>query len=151
MSDQISLFENTKKPTNIPLAEKIRPHELEQIFGQSKLLAKGSQLRNMIENDTYSSFILWGPPGTGKTTIARVIESKTTYRFISFSAVLSSIKEVKAVMKEAEYNLNAHNKGTILFIDEIHRFNKSQQDAFLHYVESGAIILIGATTENPSF
>ncbi|MCF7793717.1 MAG: replication-associated recombination protein A [Candidatus Cloacimonetes bacterium] len=151
MTNQISLFEETKKPTNVPLAEKIRPHELEQIYGQHKLLEEGSQLRNMIENDIYSSFILWGPPGTGKTTIARVIESKTSHRFISFSAVLSSIKDVKAVMKEAEYNLKAHNKGTILFIDEIHRFNKSQQDAFLHYIESGAVILIGATTENPSF
>lgn len=151
MSDQISLFEETKKPTNVPLAEKIRPQKLNEIFGQQKLMEDGSQLRNMIENDNYNSFILWGPPGTGKTTIARLIQGKTTHRFISFSAVLSSIKDVKAVMKEAEYNLKARNKGTILFIDEIHRFNKSQQDAFLHYVESGAIILIGATTENPSF
>jgi len=151
MTDQMSLFEETKKPTNVPLAEKIRPQELEQVFGQQKLLEEGTQLRNMIENDNYNSFILWGPPGTGKTTIARLIESKTSHRFISFSAVLSSIKDVKAVMQEAEYNLKANNKGTILFIDEIHRFNKSQQDAFLHYVESGAIILIGATTENPSF
>ena len=151
MADQISLFEETKKPTNVPLAEKIRPIELDEIFGQKKLMEDGSQLRNMIEKDNYSSFILWGPPGTGKTTIARLIESKTSLRFISFSAVLSSIKDVKAVMKEAEYNLKAQNKGTILFIDEIHRFNKSQQDAFLHYVESGAVILIGATTENPSF
>jgi putative ATPase len=151
MSDQISLFEATKKPTNVPLAEKIRPLEINQIFGQQKLMEDGSQLRNMIENDNYNSFILWGPPGTGKTTIARLIETKTSHRFISFSAVLSSIKDVKAVMKEAEYNLKEKNKGTILFIDEIHRFNKSQQDAFLHYVESGAILLIGATTENPSF
>ena len=151
MSDQIALFEEKKKPTNVPLAEKIRPQEINQIFGQQKLMEEGSQLRNMIENDNYNSFILWGPPGTGKTTIARLIEAKTSHRFISFSAVLSSIKDVKAVMKEAEYNLKEKNKGTILFIDEIHRFNKSQQDAFLHYVESGAIILIGATTENPSF
>ncbi|MCF7857962.1 MAG: replication-associated recombination protein A [Candidatus Cloacimonetes bacterium] len=151
MSDQISLFEAKNKPTNIPLAEKIRPQEIEDIWGQQKLLEPGSQLRNMIENDTYNSFILWGPPGTGKTTIARMIQRKTSLRFISFSAVLSSIKDVKVVMKEAEYNLKEKNKGTILFIDEIHRFNKSQQDAFLHYVESGAIILIGATTENPSF
>jgi len=151
MSDQISLFEATQKPTNVPLAEKIRPQELNEIFGQQKLMEDGSQLRNMIENDNYNSFILWGPPGTGKTTIARLIETRTTHRFISFSAVLSSIKDVKAVMKEAEYNLKEKNKGTILFIDEIHRFNKSQQDAFLYYLESGAIILIGATTENPSF
>lgn len=151
MSDQLSLFTEAKKPTNIPLAEKIRPQELDQVFGQQKLLKPGSQLRSMIESDSYSSFILWGPPGTGKTTIARLIETKTSHRFISFSAVLSSIKDVKAVMKEAEYNLKAQNKGTLLFIDEIHRFNKSQQDAFLHYIESGAVILIGATTENPSF
>ncbi len=151
MSDQISMFNKGKKPTNIPLAEKIRPQSIEEIMGQNKLLEKGSQLWNMIENNNYSSFILWGPPGTGKTTIARLIEKKTSNRFLSFSAVLSSIKDVKAVMKEAEYNLKEKNKSTILFIDEIHRFNKSQQDAFLHYIESGAVILIGATTENPSF
>jgi len=151
MSDQFSLFDKEIKPTNIPLAEKIRPQSLTGIFGQEKILKQGSLLRNMIETDNYSSFILWGPPGTGKTTIARLIERKTSSRFIAFSAVLSSIKDVKAVMKEAEYNLKDKNKSTIIFIDEIHRFNKSQQDAFLHYVESGAIILIGATTENPSF
>ena len=151
MSDQLSLFENKIKPTNIPLAEKIRPKNLDEMFGQDKLLKIDSQLRNMIETDNYSSFILWGPPGTGKTTIARIIERTTNKLFISFSAVLSSIKDVKNVMKQAEYLLQSQNKSTILFIDEIHRFNKSQQDAFLHYVESGAIILIGATTENPSF
>ncbi len=151
MSDQISMFNEEKKPTNIPLAEKIRPQSVEAIMGQNKLLEEGSQLRNMIENDNYSSFILWGPPGTGKTTIARLIEKKTSSRFLAFSAVLSSIKDVKAVMKEAEYNLKEKNTSTILFIDEIHRFNKSQQDAFLYYIESGAVILIGATTENPSF
>jgi putative ATPase len=151
MSDQISMFNKGKKPTNIPLAEKIRPQSIEEIMGQNKLLEEGSQLRNMIENDSYTSFILWGPPGTGKTTIARLIEKESSRRFISFSAVLSSIKDVKAVMKEAEYNFIEKNQSTILFIDEIHRFNKSQQDAFLHYIESGAVILIGATTENPSF
>ena len=151
MSDQISLFSEEKTPTNIPLAEKIRPNKIEEIMGQHEIMKDGSQLRNMIENDNYSSFILWGPPGTGKTTIARLIEKKTKSRFISFSAVLSSIKDVKLVMKEAEFTLKTQNKSTILFIDEIHRFNKSQQDAFLHYLESGAVILIGATTENPSF
>jgi len=151
MSDQFSLFDKEIKPTNIPLAEKIRPQSLDEIYGQEKILKQGSLLRNMIETDNYSSFILWGPPGTGKTTIARLIEKKTSSRFIAFSAVLSSIKDVKAVMKEAEYNLKEKNKSTILFIDEIHRFNKSQQDAFLYYIESGAVILIGATTENPSF
>ncbi len=151
MSDQFSLFDKEIKPTNIPLAEKIRPQSLTAIYGQDKILKQGSLLRNMIETDNYSSFILWGPPGTGKTTIARLIDRKTSSRFIAFSAVLSSIKDVKAVMKEAEYNLKDKNKSTILFIDEIHRFNKSQQDAFLYYIESGAVILIGATTENPSF
>ena len=151
MSGQIPLFEKNIKPTNIPLAEKIRPKILEDMYGQEKLLENSSLLQNMINTDNYSSFIMWGPPGTGKTTIARIIQQNTKSRFISFSAVLSSIKDVKAVMKEAEYNLKEKNKSTILFIDEIHRFNKSQQDAFLHYIESGAVILIGATTENPSF
>jgi len=147
MSDQISLFSEEKTPTNIPLAEKIRPTKIEEVIGQHEIMKDGSQLRNMIENDNYSSFILWGPPGTGKTTIARLIEKKTKYRFISFSAVLSSIKDVKLVMKEAEFTLKTKNKSTILFIDEIHRFNKAQQDAFLHYLESGAVILIGATSK----
>lgn len=151
MSNQLSLFDKKIKPTNIPFAEKIRPQNLDEMFGQEKLLKIDSQLRNMIETDNFSSFILWGPPGTGKTTIARIIERYTNKMFISFSAVLSSIKDVKSVMKQAEYLLQTQNKSTILFIDEIHRFNKSQQDAFLPYVESGAIILIGATTENPSF
>ncbi|MBN1948253.1 MAG: replication-associated recombination protein A [Candidatus Cloacimonetes bacterium] len=151
MTEQPDLFEKKIKPSNIPLAEKIRPREIAEIQGQQKLLEKGSTLLNMIEQDNYSSFILWGPPGTGKTTIARVIAGKTRNRFLSYSAVLSSIKDVKLVMQEAEYNLHTSNVSTILFIDEIHRFNKSQQDAFLHYIEVGAIILIGATTENPSF
>ncbi|HPT71911.1 MAG TPA: replication-associated recombination protein A [Candidatus Cloacimonadota bacterium] len=149
--DQIELFNEEVIPTNIPLAEKMRPHSLDELKGQSKLTAPGSLLREMIETGQYRSFILWGPPGSGKTTIANIIKERTDQRFVPFSAVLSGIKEVKDVMKEAEFNLKTRNESTILFIDEIHRFNKSQQDAFLHYVESGSIILIGATTENPSF
>jgi len=151
MTEQLSLFDKKIKPTNIPLAEKIRPQSLDEMFGQDKLLKENSLLRKMIETDNYNSFILWGPPGSGKTTIARIIERKTKNNFVSFSAVLSSIKDVKTVMKQAEYLLKTQNKSTIIFIDEIHRFSKSQQDAFLPYVESGAVILVGATTENPSF
>jgi putative ATPase len=149
MSEDLTLFE--QNVTNIPLAEKVRPKKLEDIIGQNSILGENKQLRTMIEKDDYSSFILWGPPGSGKTTIARLIQRTTKNRFLSFSAVLSSIKDVKQVMKEAEFNLKTQNTNTILFIDEIHRFNKAQQDAFLPYIESGAVILIGATTENPSF
>jgi len=151
--DQTNIFdsEKTEPLTKVPLAEKLRPHSLEELKGQQKLLAEGSLLRHMIEHNDYHSFILWGPPGTGKTTIAKIIEQTSHLPFVHFSAVLSSINDVKSVMKEAEYRHRAKNQPTILFIDEIHRFNKSQQDAFLPYVESGAIVLIGATTENPSF
>lgn len=151
MSDQFTFFEEHVAPTNIPLAEKIRPASIAEIMGQEELLKEDSLLQTMLSKDRYTSFILWGPPGTGKTTIARLIEKRTEKRFVSFSAVLSSINDVKAVMKQAEYTLKETNQSTILFIDEIHRFNKSQQDAFLSYIESGAVILIGATTENPSF
>ena len=139
------------KTKTVPLAEKLRPSRLDELRGQSKLIADNSLLQQMISSGEYHSFILWGPPGTGKTTIARIIEKVSKYHFIHFSAVLSSINDVKAVMKDADYIHRTQNQRSILFIDEIHRFNKSQQDAFLPYVESGAVILIGATTENPSF
>ncbi len=151
MSKQLDIIDAMSQPTNIPLAEKVRPLDLDHIFGHEKLLEPGAPLRSMIDRDDYSSFILWGPPGSGKTTIARIIERQTSHSFHSLSAVLAKIKEVKEVMEQAAYRLRAENRRTIVFIDEIHRFNKSQQDAFLPYVESGAVILVGATTENPSF
>jgi len=151
MSPQMNIIDPIAKPTNVPLAEKARPTEIDLIAGQDKLLHQGSVLRNMMENDDFSSFILWGPPGCGKTTIARLIEKNTNLAFSSFSAVLSKIGKVKELMEKADFLLRAEGRKTIVFVDEIHRFNKSQQDAFLPYVESGAIILFGATTENPSF
>ena len=133
-----------------PLADRMRPESLEEIEGQGHILAAGKPLRTQIEKDQVSSVIFWGPPGSGKTTLAHVMARLTRSQFVTFSAVLSGIKEIKAVMAEAE-RARRHGHRTILFIDEIHRFNKAQQDAFLPYVEKGDIILIGATTENPSF
>jgi putative ATPase len=134
-----------------PLADRMRPQRFEEIAGQEKLLAPGRPLRVAIERDLLQSIILWGPPGTGKTTLARLIAQVTRAHFISFSAVLAGIKEIKAVMAEAEQARRQLGRRTILFVDEIHRFNKAQQDAFLPRVEAGDIVLIGATTENPSF
>lgn len=154
--DQISLFEqgSFEEPEPIdmtsPLASRIRPETLEDYAGQTHLLGKGKILRQMLEKDQISSMIFWGPPGVGKTTLARIIAKRTKAAFINFSAVTSGIKEIKDVMKQAQVQ-RAYGKKTIVFVDEIHRFNKAQQDAFLPYVEKGSIILIGATTENPSF
>ena len=133
-----------------PLAARLRPQTLEEIVGQKHLLGKGKILRRLIESDHVSSMIFWGPPGVGKTTLARVIANRTKAAFIDFSAVTSGIKEIRAVMQQAEDN-RRYGERTIVFVDEIHRFNKAQQDAFLPFVEKGSIILIGATTENPSF
>jgi putative ATPase len=134
-----------------PLAERMRPRTFDEFVGQEELLAPGRPLREAIERDLLQSIVLWGPPGTGKTTLARIIADLTKARFVAFSAVLAGIKEIREVMSEAERLRRSTGRRTIVFIDEIHRFNKAQQDAFLPRVEAGDIVLIGATTENPSF
>ena len=146
---QLSLFDY-KNDFNAPLADRVRPDTLEEFAGQRHLLEPGKVLRTLIEHDQVSSMIFWGPPGVGKTTLARIIAARTNSEFIDFSAVTSGIREIREVMAQAEQNRLTGLK-TLLFVDEIHRFNKAQQDAFLPYVEKGSIILIGATTENPSF
>ena len=145
--EQMTLFD---REIPQPLAARLRPETLEEYVGQTHLLGPGKVLRRLIESDRISSMIFWGPPGVGKTTLARIIANRTKSNFIDFSAVTSGIKEIKAVMQEAENNRRFGTR-TIVFVDEIHRFNKAQQDAFLPFVEKGSIILIGATTENPSF
>ena len=134
-----------------PLAERMRPRTLQEFIGQAHAVGERSLIRHAIENDRIFSMILWGPPGCGKTTLARIVAGETKSHFIHFSAVLSGVKEIRAVIEEARNQKNLYRRRTILFVDEIHRFNKAQQDAFLHHVESGLITLIGATTENPSF
>ena len=145
---QRSMFDVTEPQG--PLASRLRPRDLPEFVGQSHLLGEGKVLRRMIDSDMVSSMVFWGPPGVGKTTLARIIAGRTKAEFVNFSAVTSGIKEIKEVMNRAE-NMSVMGDKTILFIDEIHRFNKAQQDAFLPFVEKGSIILIGATTENPSF
>ena len=134
-----------------PLAERMRPTNISEYIGQRQLLGEGCLLRRAIEEDKLFSMIFWGPPGSGKTTLARILANETKSNFVSFSAVLSGVKEIRAVVDEAENQLRDFRRKTVLFVDEVHRFNKAQQDAFLPHVESGLITLIGATTENPSF
>lgn len=148
--EQMTLFDNEIRNISVPLASRVRPKNLDQFVGQQHLIGQGKILRRMIETDQVTSMIFWGPPGVGKTTLAGIIAEKTKTNFINFSAVTSGIKEIKEVMQQAENSRRIGMK-TILFVDEIHRFNKAQQDAFLPYVERGSITLIGATTENPSF
>jgi putative ATPase len=150
MNNQTSIFDMERKSVSGPLADRMRPKNLDEFEGQDHLLGKGKILRKLIKSDSITSMILWGPPGVGKTTLAKIIALKTHAKFENFSAVLSGIKEIREVMKQAEER-RLYGQRTLLFIDEIHRFNKSQQDAFLPFVEKGDIILIGATTENPSF
>lgn len=142
-----------KRPDDVnrPLADRVRPDSLEGFFGQQHLLAPGKPLRAAIEQGHVHSMILWGPPGTGKTTLARMIANVSEAHFIHLSAVMAGIKEVRAAVQEAQQHRDAYGRATVLFLDEVHRFNKSQQDAFLPYVEDGTLTFIGATTENPSF
>ena len=152
--DNLNIFDyHAQKAADVsrPLAERLRPQKLAEFVGQLHAVGEGTLIHNAIEHDRILSMILWGPPGCGKTTLARIIAGETRSHFIHFSAVLSGVKEIRGVIEKARDQQKLYRKQTILFVDEIHRFNKAQQDAFLHHVESGLITLIGATTENPSF
>jgi len=149
----MELFDNFEKNklSSAPLADRIRPEKLEDFLGQEEIISPGKPLRRAIEKDELQSIILWGPPGSGKTTLARIVAKITKTHFVPFSAAISGVPALRKIIKEAQDRRRYYNQKTILFVDEIHRFNKAQQDAFLLYVEDGTIVLIGATTENPSF
>ena len=154
MVDEENLFESSMRDRlsqQTPLANRMRPVKLEDVVGQVHLLGTESPLRALIEADKVSSVVFWGPPGTGKTSIARLIAQFTAKAFVQLSAVSASVKDVRQVISQAEKMLGEYGKGTILFLDEVHRFNKAQQDTLLSAVETGLIVLIGATTENPYF
>ncbi|MDJ0990294.1 MAG: replication-associated recombination protein A [Desulfobacterales bacterium] len=148
----MDLFEQSARDSlDTPLADRMRPRRLEDFVGQSQAVGEGSLIRQLLGTERLFSLILWGPPGTGKTTLARLVAGARKAHFIEFSAVLSGVRDIRRVIDEARQQRDFHHRRTILFVDEIHRFNKAQQDAFLHHVENGLITLIGATTENPSF
>ncbi|MBU0707658.1 replication-associated recombination protein A [Patescibacteria group bacterium] len=151
MTDLFENKMNQELSKEAPLSDRIRPDKLENFFGQNEIVGEGKVLRQAIENDELFSMILWGPPGSGKTTLARIIAQLTKSEFVQMSAVASGVAELRKVVRKAQDLRKFHSKRTILFVDEIHRWNKAQQDAFLPYVENGTIVLIGATTENPSF
>ena len=151
MTDLFDATAAAETGRDAPLAERMRPRTIDEYVGQEHLLGEGKLLRRLIESDSLTSLIFWGPPGSGKTTLARIIANATKSHFIFFSAILSGVKEIREIVKEAENERKYRGTNTVLFVDEIHRFNKSQQDAFLPYVEKGVFTIIGATTENPSF